>query len=93
MVRKKVKIVTYQLSEVKITDGNITGESLPEVKIVEGTDRKVKKYLKTNFKERDIRVVGKTEAVVTYEMETEAFIENAKVVEAAETVETETAGE
>ena len=93
MVRKKVKIVTYQLSEVKITDGIITGGPVFEVKIVEGTDRKVKKYLKTNFKDRDIRVVGKTEAVVTYEMETEAFIENAKVVEAADTVETETAGE
>ena len=86
MVCKKFKIVTYQLSEIRIEDGKITGVELVPISIVGGTDRKIKKAIKRLYKDRDVRVVSSSEKIVTYEMNTDAFIANAASVtdEAAE---------
>ena len=86
MVCKKFKIVTYQLSEIRIEDGKITGVELVPISIVGGTDRKIKKAIKRLYKDRDVRVVSSSEKIVTYEMSADAFIANAAIVtdEAAE---------
>lgn len=90
MVRKKVKVVSYQLSEIIVEDGKINVSSIPAISIVEGTDRKIKKLIKNEYKGRDIRVTGSTEKTVVYEMETDAFIAVAKkVVTEAEAITAE----
>lgn len=90
MVRKKVKIVTYSLSEIIVEDGKINVSTIPAISIAEGTDRKIKKAIKNEYKGRDIRVTGSTEETVVYEMETDAFIAVAKkVVTEAEAITAE----